>query len=227
MMQNNWKPIGYCSLIHKFQFLGYDQLEFEDNELELQRRRSLEKISDEVEELKGEPSVAGSNPKQHHWVLLLHSKSNEVKLKLKHQAPTATEKMETASLAEELSGLRKKMERLRLDKEKTEKMLNGREGVLLLQMKEMEERGQIQRQLEIQVDRLFRLKELKSYCMRISPLKSLREKQQRGGWNINELHSLTRPFSSQDGIIFMKMAFLSLLLKSGISGSQLELVGAI
>ncbi|KAL4310428.1 hypothetical protein GQ457_01G035880 [Hibiscus cannabinus] len=135
-------------------------------------------------------SVPVSNPKQHCWVL--HSKSKEVNLKLKHQAPTATEKMETAtaSLAEELSGLRKKMERLRLDKEKTEKMLKGREGVLLLQMKEMEERGQIQRQLEIQVDRLFRLKELKSYCMRISPLKSLREKQQRGGWNINELPSL-------------------------------------
>ncbi|KAL4310017.1 hypothetical protein GQ457_01G035910 [Hibiscus cannabinus] len=139
-------------------------------------------------------SVPVSNPKQHCWVL--HSKSKEVnlklKLKLKHQAPTATEKMETAtaSLAEELSGLRKKMERLRLDKEKTEKMLDGMDGVLLLQMKEMEERGQIQRQLEIQVDRLFRLKELKSYCMRISPLKSLREKQQRGGWNINELPSL-------------------------------------
>ncbi|KAK8631283.1 hypothetical protein V6N13_080038 [Hibiscus sabdariffa] len=133
-------------------------------------------------------SVPVSNPKQHYWVL--HSKSKEVNLK--HQAPTATEKMETASLAEELSGLRKKMERLRLDKEKTEKMLDGRDGVLLWQMKEMEERGQIQKQLEIQVDRLFRLKELKSYCMRISPLKSLREKQQRGGWNINELHSLNR-----------------------------------
>ncbi|KAK9016155.1 hypothetical protein V6N11_007235 [Hibiscus sabdariffa] len=133
-------------------------------------------------------SVPVSNPKQHCWVL--HSKPKEVNLKLKHQAPPATEKMETASLAEELSGLRKKMERLRLDKEKTEKMLDGREGVLLLQMKEMEERGQIQRQLEIQVDRLFRLKELKSYCMRISPLKSLREKQRRGGWNINELPSL-------------------------------------
>ncbi|KAK8682589.1 hypothetical protein V6N13_054973 [Hibiscus sabdariffa] len=99
--------------------------------------------------------------------------------------------METTSLAEELSAFRKKMERLRLDKEKTEKILKERDAVLHLQLKEMEERGQIQTHLEIQVDRLFRLKELKSYCMRISPLKSLRERQ-RGGWqwHINQVNSL-------------------------------------
>ncbi|MBA0785640.1 hypothetical protein Gotri_027691, partial [Gossypium trilobum] len=94
-----------------------------------------------------------------------------------------------SSLAEELNAVRMKTERLRLDKEKTEKMLKEREALLLLQMKEIEERGQIQRHLEIQVDRLFRLKELKSYSVRISPLKSLREKQ-RSGWNMNEVHSL-------------------------------------
>ncbi|KAK8548222.1 hypothetical protein V6N12_061140 [Hibiscus sabdariffa] len=108
-----------------------------------------------------------------------------------HQYPIASEKMETTSLAEELSAFRKKMERLRLDKEKTEKILKERDAVLHLQLKEMEERGQIQTHLEIQVDRLFRLKELKSYCMRISPLKSLRERQ-RGGWqwHINQVNSL-------------------------------------
>ncbi|KAE8703184.1 putative Transcript elongation factor IIS [Hibiscus syriacus] len=97
--------------------------------------------------------------------------------------------METESLPEKLSAFRKKMERLRLDKENTEKLLKERDAVLLLQMKEIQERDQTQRHLEVQVDRLFRLKELKSYCMRISPLKSLREKQ-RGGWNNNEIHSL-------------------------------------
>ncbi|XWS13039.1 hypothetical protein CRYUN_Cryun36dG0003000 [Craigia yunnanensis] len=110
-------------------------------------------------------------------------------------ATTPPKKMEAAldldldsSLAEELSAIRKKLEQLRLDKEKTEKMLKEREAMLHLQMKEMEKRGQIQKQLEIEVDRLFRLKELESYCMRISPIKSLRERQQ--GRKINEVQSL-------------------------------------
>ena len=86
---------------------------------------------------------------------------------------TPTKKMEAAldldsSLAEELSAIRKKLERLMLDKEKTEKMLKERDSVLHLQMKEIEDRGQIQNHLEIEVDRLFRLKELKSYCMVIT-----------------------------------------------------------
>ncbi|KAG4180224.1 hypothetical protein ERO13_A10G153400v2 [Gossypium hirsutum] len=88
-----------------------------------------------------------------------------------------------SSLAEELSAMRKRLERLRLDKEKTEKMLKEREAVLDSQLKEMEDRGLFQKQLEIEVDRLFRLKELKSYCMRISPIKSLRERQQGGRKN--------------------------------------------
>ncbi|XP_022722717.1 uncharacterized protein LOC111279916 [Durio zibethinus] len=93
-----------------------------------------------------------------------------------------------SSLAEELSAIRKKLERLRLSKEKTEKILKDRDAMLHLQMKEMEERGRIQKQLEIEVDRLFRLKELKSYCLRISPIKSLRERQQ--GRKLNEVQSL-------------------------------------
>lgn len=114
-------------------------------------------------------SVLVSIPKQLYRIL--HSDERNL---LNHQHPvtataTATEKMETtvldlnSSLAEELNAARMKTERLRLDKEKTEKMLKEREALLLLQMKEIEERGQIQRHLEIQVDRLFRLKELKSY----------------------------------------------------------------
>ncbi|KAJ0027479.1 hypothetical protein Pint_35083 [Pistacia integerrima] len=74
--------------------------------------------------------------------------------------------------------MRKKLERLRLDKEKTEKMLNERDTMLDMQMKELQYRGDTQKMLEIEVDRLYRLKELKSYCLRISSIRSLREKEQ-------------------------------------------------
>ena len=69
------------------------------------------------------------------------------------------------SLAEELSAVKKKLERMRADKERTEKMLNEKHAILDAKMKEMEERGEIQKNLEIEVDRLFRLKELKYRCM--------------------------------------------------------------
>ncbi|CAI0474775.1 unnamed protein product [Linum tenue] len=83
-----------------------------------------------------------------------------------------------SSLAEELSVMRKRMERLRSDREKTEKMLKERDRVLDLQMKEMEARAEAQMTMEMEVDRLFRLKELHTYSMTISPLRSLRDKEQ-------------------------------------------------
>nr|KYP73020.1 hypothetical protein KK1_005627 [Cajanus cajan] len=82
------------------------------------------------------------------------------------------------SLAEELSAIKKKLERMRADKERTEKTLNEKHAVLDAKMKEMEQRGEIQKNLEIEVDRLFRLKELKCRCMRVSPMRTLREKEQ-------------------------------------------------
>lgn len=82
-----------------------------------------------------------------------------------------------SSLAEELSAIKKKLERLRLDRERTEKMLKEREMVMDLQMKELEQRGEVQKRLEIQVDILYRLKELQSYSMIISPIRTLREKE--------------------------------------------------
>ncbi|XP_058741880.1 uncharacterized protein LOC131614288 [Vicia villosa] len=89
---------------------------------------------------------------------------------------TPLETLET-SLGEELSAMKKKLERLRTDKEKTEKMLKEREALLDAKMKEMKEKSEIQKNLEIQVDRLFRLKELKYRCMRVSPIRTLREKE--------------------------------------------------
>ncbi|KAL0450895.1 UNVERIFIED_CONTAM: hypothetical protein Slati_1645900 [Sesamum latifolium] len=84
-----------------------------------------------------------------------------------------------ASLADELTAIREKLERLRIDKEKTEKMLRERGLMLDLQMKEIVERGESQKQLEMEVDRLYRLKEIKlAASMRISPLRSLRDKEE-------------------------------------------------
>lgn len=68
-----------------------------------------------------------------------------------------------ASLAEELNAFKKKLERLREDRERTEKLLEERDGALDLKMSQLLQRGEIQKSLEIQVDRLFRLKELHSY----------------------------------------------------------------
>ncbi|KAH7554664.1 hypothetical protein ACOSQ2_028131 [Xanthoceras sorbifolium] len=98
-----------------------------------------------------------------------------------HQAAAAaTTKMETldASLAEELSAIRKKMERLRLDRERTEKMLDERAAAMEVHMKDLQQKGEIQKTLEIEVDRLYRLNELKSYCLRISSIRTLRKKEE-------------------------------------------------
>ncbi|KAE8694992.1 putative Transcript elongation factor IIS [Hibiscus syriacus] len=138
-----------------------------------------------------------SKPKQEHC---LDDVSNKENLNHHHSTPAGTKKNQTMeekealdldySLAEELSAIRKRMERLRSDKEKTEKMLREKDAVLDSQMKDMEERGRFQEQLEMEVDRLFRLKEFKSYCMRISPIKSLRERQQGGSRKKNEVQLL-------------------------------------
>lgn len=119
-------------------------------------------------------------------------------------APTKIESLD-ASLAEELSAIRKKMDRLRSDRERTEKMLRERDLMLEMKMKEVEERGEIQKSLEIELDRLYRLKQLQSqsvvttqysnfyffvfvfwirlifeiFCFqRVSTIRSLREKEQ-------------------------------------------------
>lgn len=89
--------------------------------------------------------------------------------------PTKNETFD-ASLDEELSAIRKKLERLRLDKESTEKKLKERDLMLEAWMKDFEQRGEAHQELEIEVDRLFRLKELKASCVRVSPIRSPIEK---------------------------------------------------
>ncbi|KAK6118186.1 hypothetical protein DH2020_048087 [Rehmannia glutinosa] len=70
-----------------------------------------------------------------------------------------------ASLADELSAIREKLERLRIDRESNEKLLRERGLVLDLQLKEIVNRGEVQKQLEIEVDRLYRLKEIRIACL--------------------------------------------------------------
>uniref|UniRef100_A0A803NQ35 Uncharacterized protein n=1 Tax=Cannabis sativa TaxID=3483 RepID=A0A803NQ35_CANSA len=82
-----------------------------------------------------------------------------------------------ASLAEELSAMRKRLERLRLDGERTERILKERDAVLDLEMKDLEKRGEIQKSMEDEVDRLYRLKQLHSQSLRFSSIPSLREKE--------------------------------------------------
>ncbi|KAG7553679.1 hypothetical protein ISN44_As11g000130 [Arabidopsis suecica] len=82
-----------------------------------------------------------------------------------------------ASLAEELSAFKKKLERQREDRQRTEKLLKERDGAMDVQMSHLLQRGETQKSLEIQVDRLFRLKELHAYSSKISPIRSLRAKE--------------------------------------------------
>lgn len=80
-------------------------------------------------------------------------------------SPSKLEPILDSSLAEELSAVRKKVERLRSDREKVEKMLRDRDLLLEAQMEEIERRGEVQKTLEIEVDRLYRLKQLHMSCM--------------------------------------------------------------
>ncbi|GAB2257599.1 hypothetical protein Droror1_Dr00013759 [Drosera rotundifolia] len=94
-------------------------------------------------------------------------------------APTsALEYSLNSSLAEELSAVREKLERLRIDKERTDVMLRERHLVLDSNLKEVLRRGEVQKDLEIELDRLYRLKQLLHLtCLRMSPIRSLRARE--------------------------------------------------
>lgn len=122
-----------------------------------------------------------------------------------YATPVKIEAMEV-SLAEELSAIRKKTERMKSDREKTEKMLKEKDMVMEIQMKELENRGQIQKMLETELDRIYRLNQLHVQSIvssdltsnafsfpfmflnfyltlsvleqRVSPIRSLREKEE-------------------------------------------------
>ncbi|XAR55727.1 hypothetical protein NMG60_11035908 [Bertholletia excelsa] len=120
-----------------------------------------------------------SSPKTNlKWIdASLADDSNKENRRLSHTKPAKIESFD-ASLAEELDAIRQKLERQRIDRNKTEMMLRKKDLVLDTKFEELIKRGEVQKQLEIEVDRLFRLKELKSLCVRTSPVRSLREKEQ-------------------------------------------------
>lgn len=89
---------------------------------------------------------------------------------VKAKAAELKENLIDASLAEELSAFKKKLERQREDRERTEKLLKERDGAMDVQMSLLLQRGETQKSLEIQVDRLFRLKELHAYSSVSLPL---------------------------------------------------------
>lgn len=70
-----------------------------------------------------------------------------------------------SSLAQELSAIREKLERLRIDRENTDEVLRQRGVMLDSHMKEILNRWEDQKQLEMEVDRLYRLKEIRLSCM--------------------------------------------------------------
>ncbi|KAL8122532.1 uncharacterized protein LOC141723318 [Apium graveolens] len=93
------------------------------------------------------------------------------------KAEMEVETLIDASLAEELSAIREKLERMRLDKENTEKLLHDREIAMDLHMNQLVKRGQVQNLLEIEVDRLYRLNQIITSSSEVSPIRSLREKE--------------------------------------------------
>ncbi|XP_068668550.1 uncharacterized protein [Aristolochia californica] len=80
------------------------------------------------------------------------------------------------SLAEELFAIRRKLERLRLEKEKTERVLKERDLVLEKEMRDWEKRGNEQKKVEMAIKTVLKLKELRSSWTG-EHLKSLRESE--------------------------------------------------
>ncbi|XP_051131050.1 protein SCARECROW [Andrographis paniculata] len=83
-----------------------------------------------------------------------------------------------ASLADELGALRERLQRVRIDKDRTDKLLRERALSLDLRMKEILSRWEVQKQLEMELDRLYRLHQIRLASARVSPLPSLREKEE-------------------------------------------------
>ncbi|XP_075507784.1 uncharacterized protein LOC142544636 [Primulina tabacum] len=98
-----------------------------------------------------------------------------------------------SSLVQELSAIRKKLERLRIDRKNTDEVLRQRGVILDSHMKEILNRWEDQKQLEMEVDRLYRLKEIRLSFMIISPVKSLREKEQEKVSKESQVKASERP----------------------------------
>lgn len=65
------------------------------------------------------------------------------------------------SLGDELIAALERLQRVRVDRDKTDELLGERALVLDMEMKAILDRGQMQKELEIELDRLYRLNEIK------------------------------------------------------------------
>ncbi|XP_057808586.1 uncharacterized protein LOC131023060 [Salvia miltiorrhiza] len=87
-----------------------------------------------------------------------------------------------------LNATREKLERLRCEEVRNEKALRERSRLLDLEMKEILIRGEVQKQLELELDRLYRLNEINLACMRTSRLRSLRDKEEEKKMKMNKAY---------------------------------------
>lgn len=70
-----------------------------------------------------------------------------------------------ASLAEELRAARRRGERLRLEREKGERLLKERGRVLERRLREMEMRWGEQKKMELEIQRISRIMDLRSWVV--------------------------------------------------------------
>ena len=73
------------------------------------------------------------------------------------------------SLAEELRVVRRRRERLRLEREKTERVLKERERVIEQGFKEMEMRWEMQKKVELEIQRIVWFMDLRSCVVSENP----------------------------------------------------------
>ncbi|KAG9443287.1 hypothetical protein H6P81_014627 [Aristolochia fimbriata] len=102
-----------------------------------------------------------------------------------------------SSLAEELVAIRRKLERLRLEEEKTERVLKERDFFLEKGMRDWERRGLEQSRVELEIQKILKLKELRSSWAG-EPLKSLREAERERRIKNNHLES------QEEEVVIMK-----------------------
>ncbi|XP_078179541.1 uncharacterized protein LOC144573638 [Carex rostrata] len=121
-----------------------------------------------------QPLIQDNTSKESHLIQVQPSVCEENLKKEKEQ----DDELREASLAEELEIVRKKRERLRLGREKTEEMLRERDLVLERAMKEMERRAEEQNSIELEIYKFILLKDLRTSSMRVYPVQSLRMKEE-------------------------------------------------
>ncbi|KAG6516257.1 uncharacterized protein LOC121971685 [Zingiber officinale] len=83
------------------------------------------------------------------------------------------------SLAEELASVRKRRERLREEREKTEKELREKDLTMERWAMDLEKRAEEQRNMELELRLLIKLQDLRSSSSVLSPVQSLRDKEQK------------------------------------------------